>query len=107
MFYPKAIRPSAPPSSQAEDTHLAVNPAEGVLPPSLPPPRQPEPIEVHNAPLEASSDKSVTASEAKVASQGFQQDLASTVMLAGGAIKDREEVTTSKVDKSASQAPQL
>ena len=38
VVYPEAIHPSVPPSSQAEDTPLAVNPNEGVLPPSLPPP---------------------------------------------------------------------
>ena len=68
VFYPEAICPSAPPSSQAEDTPLAVNPNEGVLPPSFPFPGQPEPAEEHNAPLEASSDKTATASEAEVAS---------------------------------------
>ena len=107
VFYPEAIRPSAPPPSQAEDTPLAVNPNEGVLPPSLPPPRQPKPTEEHNAPLRASLDKTATAFGAEVASQGFQQDLASTVMPAGGAVKDKEGITTSKADKSASQAPKL
>ena len=107
VFYPEAIRPSAPPPSQTEDTPLAVDPNEGVLPPSLPPPGQPEPAEEHNAPSRASLDKTATAFGAEVASQGFQQDLASTVMPAGGAVKDKEGITTSKADKSTSQAPKL
>ena len=107
MFYPEAIHTLAPPSSQAEDTPLTINPNEEVLPPSLPSPGQPEPAKGNNAPPESSLDKTTTASEAEVASQGFQQDLASTVMPAGGATKDKEGVTISEADKSANQAPKL
>ena len=107
VFYPKAIRPLAPPPSQAEAIPLAVNPNEGVLPPSLPPPGQPKPAEEHNAPPGASLDKTATASGAEVASQGFQQDLASTVMLAEGAAKDKKGVTTYEADKPANQTSKL
>ena len=107
MFYPEAIRTSAPPSSHAEDTPSTVNLNEEVLPPSLPPPGQPEPAKENNANSEASLDKTTAASEAEVASQGFQQDLVFTVMPAGGATKDKEGVTTSEVDKSANQTPKL
>jgi len=79
----------------------------GVLHPSLPPPGQPELAEEHNALPGASLDKTATASGVEVASQGFQQDLASTVMPAGGAVKDKEGITTSEADKSVSQAPKL
>ena len=68
VFYPEAIRTSAPPSSQAEDTPLTINPNEEVLPPSLPPLGQPEPTKENNAILEASLDKTATAFEAEVAS---------------------------------------
>ena len=44
---------------------------------------------------------------AEVASQIFQQDLASTVLPTGGASKDKEEITTSEADKLASQAPKI
>ena len=77
------------------------------MPPSLPPPGQPEPAKGGIAPPEASSDNTTVASEAGVASQGFQQDLASTVLPAGGATKDKGEVTTVEVDKPASQAPKI
>ena len=107
VFYPTTIRTSDPPSSQAEDTPSTTNPNQEVLPQNLPPPGQPEPAKETNAPPEAFLDKTAAASEAEVASQGFQQDLASTVMPAGGAIKDKEGVTTSEADKSASQAPKL
>ena len=107
VFYPTAIRTLAPPSSQAEDTPSATNPNQEVLPQNLPPAGQPEPAKETNAPPEASLDKTAAASEAEVASQGFQQDLASTLMPVGGATKDKEGVTTPKADKSANQAPEL
>ena len=98
VFYPEAIRPSALPPHQAEA------PNEEVLPHSFPPSGQPEPAKGDIALLGASSDKTATTSEAETASQSFQQDLASTVLPTGGATKDKEEITTSKADKSASQA---
>ena len=101
VFYPKVIRPSDTPTPQA------VNPNEEVLPLSLPPPGQPDPAKGDTAPPEASSDKTAAASEAGVASPGFQQDLASTVLPAGGATKDKGEATTVEVDKPASQAPKI
>ena len=68
VFYPEAIRTSAPPSNQAEDTPSTINPNEEVLPSSLPPPGQPKPAKENNAPSEASLDKTAVASEAEVAS---------------------------------------
>ena len=107
MFYPTAICASDPPSIQAEDTPSTTNPNQEILPQNLPPAGQPEPVKESNAPPEASLDKTVAASEAEVASQGFQQDLACTVMLAEGATKDKEGVITLEADKSANQAPKL
>ena len=107
VFYPIAIRTSAPPSNQAEDIPSTTNPNQEVLPQNLPPPGQPELAKETNAPPEASLDKTTAASEVEVVSQGFQQDLASTVMPTGGANKDKEGVTTSEADKSANQASKL
>ena len=107
VFYPEAIRPSAPPTHQAEATPSPVNPNEEVLPPSLPPPGQPELAKRSITPPEASSDKTATAFEVEVASQSFQQDLASTVLPAGRASKEKEEITHSEADKPASQAPKM
>ena len=107
VFYPEEIRTSAPPSNQAENTLSTINPNEEVLPPSLPSSGQSEPAKDNNALPKAFSNKTAVASEAEVASQGFQQDLASTVMPAGEATKDKEEVTTLEADKPASQAPKL
>ena len=107
VFYPKAIRPSDTPVPQAETTPLTVNPHMEVLLPSPPPPGQSNPAKEDSAPPEASSDKTAAVSEAGVASPGFQQDLASTVLPAKGATKDKEEVTTEEANKPASQAPKI
>ena len=98
-FYPETILNSAPPSSQAGNTPSTINHNKEVLPPRLPPPGQSEPAKDNNAPPKASLDKTAVASEAKVASQSFQQDLTSIVLPAGEATKDKEGVTTSEADK--------
>ena len=107
MFYPTAIRASDPPSTQAKVTPTATDPNQEVPPQNPPPPSQQEPTKETSAPQEASLDKAAAAPEAEVASQGFQQDLASTVMPAEGAAKDKERITTSEADKLANQASKL
>ena len=107
VFYLEAICSSAPPTHQAEATPSTANPNEEVLALSLPPPGQPEPAKENIAPPEASSDKTLAASEAEVASQSFQQDLASTILPARGAVKDKKDITTSEANKPASQAPKI
>ena len=107
VFFPEAIHASAPPSNQAEETPSTVNPTKDALPPQLLSSGQPEIAKESNDPPEASLDKTADAIEAEVASQGFQQDLASTVMPVGGVAKDKEGVITSEEDKSAHQAPKL
>ena len=75
VFYLEAIRPSDTPTSptpQAETIPSTINPNEEVLPPSLPPLGQPDPVKEDTAPPEASSDKTAAASETGVASPGFQ-----------------------------------
>ena len=101
VFYPEAIRPSDTPTPQAETIPSTVNPNEAVLLPNIPPPDQSDLTKEDTVCPEASSDKT------EVASPGFQQDLASTILSANGATKDKGEVTTAEVDKSASQAPKI
>ena len=50
VFYPEAIRPSDTPTPQVEPIPSTVNPNEEVLPPSLPPPGQPDPAKGDTAP---------------------------------------------------------
>ena len=107
VFYPTAIRASDPPSTQAEVTPTTTDPNQEVPPQNPLPPSQQEPAKETSAPQEASLDKATTAPEAEVASQGFQQDLASTVMLVEGAAKDKKGVTTSEADKPANQTSKL
>ena len=45
--------------------------------------------------------------EVGAASQGFQQDLASTVMPAEGASKDKEGTTTTEADNPANKTSKL
>ena len=45
--------------------------------------------------------------EAGVASQGFQQDLASTTMPIEGTLKDKEGTTTTEVDNPANKTSKL
>ena len=66
VYYPEAIRSSTPQPYQADTPPPVINPNEGVLP--------------RNSPLGASPNKSTTASKAETASQGFQQELDSTVL---------------------------
>ena len=107
VFYPEVIRPSALLPPQAEAPPPVVNPNEEVSPHNFPLAGQPESATGGIALPRASSDKTVTALEAETTSQNFQQDLASIVLPTGGISKDKEKITTSEVDKSASQTPKI
>ena len=72
-----------------------------------PPSSQQEPAKETSASHEASLDKAAAVPEAEIASQGFQQDLASTVMPVEEAAKDKEGITTSEADKLANQTSKL
>ena len=102
-----AIRISHPPSTQAEVTSVTTdpNPEESLQDP--PPPRQQELAKEASASQVAPLDEAVAVPDTKVASQGFQQDLASTVMPAEGTAKGKEGVTTSEADKPTNQTSKL
>ena len=59
------------------------------------------------APQEVSSDKAAAIPEVEAASQGFQQDLASTTMPAEGASKDKEGTITTEADNLANKTSKL
>ena len=107
VFYPPAICTSDPPSTQFEVTPTTTDPNQEVSPQNPFPPSQQEPAKETSASQEASLDKAAAVSEAEVASQGFQQDLASTVMLAEVSSKDKKGITTSEADKPANQTSKL
>ena len=106
IFYPEAIRPSVLLPHQA-DAPSVINFNEEVSPHSFPPFGQPELAKGGLAPPGASLDKTTTASEAETASQGFQQDLDSTVLPIVGVIKAKEGATTSEAEISAGQNPKI
>ena len=70
VYYPEAIRSSTSQPYQADTPSPTINPNEEVLP--------------RNSTPGASPNKSTTASKAEMASQGFQQELDSTVLSIGG-----------------------
>ena len=107
VFYPPAIWISDPPSTQAKMTSINIdpNPEESLQDP--PPPSQQEPAKEASASQVAPLDKAAAVPNADVASQGFQQDLASTIMPAEGVAKGKEGVATSKADKPANQTSKL
>ena len=83
------------------------NPNKEVQPQDLPLPSQQGPTKETGASKEVPSDKAVIVLEVGAASHGFQQDLASTVMPAEGASKDKEGTTTSGADNPANQTSKL
>ena len=84
-----------------------INPSEEVLPRNSPPRGQPRSTEAGLAPPGTSPDKPTTASEAETASQGFQQELDSTILPTGGTTKAKDGIATSKADLPTSQTPQI
>lgn len=107
VFYPEAIRPSILLPHQADAPSLVINLNEEVSPHSFPPLGQPELAKGGLTLPGASPDKTTTASKAETASQGFQQDLDSTVLPTGGVTKAKEGITTSEADISAGQNPKI
>ena len=107
VFYPTAIQASDPPSTQAEVTPPTIELDQEVPPQNPLPPSQQKPAKEASVTEEASLDKAAVALEAKVASQGFQQDLTSTIMPAEGDAKDKERITPPGVEKPANQTSKL
>ena len=107
VFYPSAIRASNPPSAQDDMASTTVNPNPEVLPQDPPLPNQQGPTKESSASQEVSLDKAAAIPEVGAASQGFQQDLASMVMPAEGAAKDKERTTTSEANNPANKTSKL
>ncbi|XP_050241285.1 uncharacterized protein LOC126690203 [Quercus robur] len=107
VYYLEAIRPSAPQPYQADVPSPVINLNEEVLPRNSPSCGQPGQTKEGLAPLEAFPDKITTALEAEAASQGFQQELDSTILPTGGITKAKDGITTSEADLPASQTPQI
>ena len=102
VFYHEVIRPSILQSHQANAPSPVINLNEEVLPRNSPPRGQPGPTKEGLAPPRASPDKITTVSEARTTSQGFQQELDSTVLPTGGITKAKDGIATSEADLPAS-----
>ena len=107
MFYPSAIRASDLPSAQDDVASTVVDPSPATLPQDPLPPSQQGPTKETSASQEVSSDKAAAVPEVGAASQGFQQELASTVLPAERATKDKERTTTSEADNPANKTSKL
>ena len=107
VFYPEAICPSVLLPHQADAPSSVINLNEEVSPHSFPPLGQSKLAKRGLAPPRASPDKTTTTSEVETTSQGFQQDLDSTVLPTGGVTKAKEGITTSEADISAGQNPKI
>ena len=107
VFYPSAIRASDLPSAQDEVASTVVDSNKEVQPQDPPLPSQQGSTKEPGVSQEVPSDKAAIVSEVGAASQGFQQDLASTVMPVEGASKDKEGTTTSEADNPANKTSKL
>ena len=107
VFYPEVIHPSVLLPHQADTPSSIINLNEEVSPHSFPPLGQSELAKGGLAPPGASPDKTTTASEAETASQGFQQDLDSTILPTGGVTKAKEGVIASEANISTGQNPKI
>ena len=107
VYYPEAIRPSAPQTYQADAPSSVINLNEEVLPRNSPPFGQLGPTKKDLAPPRAPPDKITPSLEAETAFQGFQQELDSTVLPTGGITKAKDGISTSEADLPASQTPQI
>ena len=79
------------------------NTTKEARPQDPPLPSQQGPTKELEAPQEISLDKAAVVPKARAASQGFQQDLASTNMPVEGALKDKEGTTTTEADNPANK----
>ena len=89
VFYSPAIQVSAPLSTQAKVTSITTDPNSEASLQDPSPSGQQELAKKASASQEAPLDKVAAVPEAEAASQDFQQDLASTVMPAERAAKDK------------------
>ena len=107
VFYPSVIRASDLPSIQDEVACTVADPNKEVQPQDPPFPSHQGPTKETGASQEVPSDKAAVVPEVGAASQGFSQDLASIVMPADGASKDKEGTTTSKANNPANKTSKL
>ena len=107
VYFPPAIRASAPPSTQGDVASAIADPVQEVQPQDPLSLNQPEQPKEPEASKDTSSDKAIEVPQDGVASQGFEQALASTTMPTEGASKDKEETIPTEVNKSTNKTSQL
>ena len=107
VYFPLAIRASAPPSIQGDVTSTVTDPVQEAQPQDPLPLNQPKQPKEPEVSKDTSSNKTVEVPQDGAASQGFEQALASTTMPVEGASKDKEETIPTKVDKPTNKTSKL
>ena len=107
IYFPLAIRASDLPSTQGKVASTVTDLAEEAQPRDPLPPNQYEQSKEPEVSKETSSDKATEIPQDGLASQDFQQALASITIPAEGASKDKEEMIPAEADKPANKTSKL
>ena len=107
IYFPPAIRTSDLPSTQGELASTVADMFKEAQPQDPFPPNQHEQAKEPEVSKETSPDKAAGVPQDGVASQDFQQALASTTMPAEGASKDKEETIPTEADKPTNKTSKL
>ena len=107
VYFPPAIRASAPPSTQGDVASTVTDPIQEAQPQDPLPLNQLEQPKEPEVSKDTSSGKAVEVPQDGAASQGFEQALALTTMPAEGASKDKEDTIPTEVDKPTSKTSKL
>ena len=99
IYFPSAIRASNLPSTQGEVASMVADPIEEALPQDPLPPNQQEQPKEPKVLKDTSSNKAAKVPQDGATSQGFEQALASTIMPAEGAPKEKEKTIPIEADK--------
>ena len=107
IYFPPAIRTSDLPSTQGELASTVADMFKKAQPQDPFPPNQHEQAKEPEVSKETSPDKAAKVPQDGVASQDFQQALASTTMPIEGASKDKEETILIEADKPTNKTSKL
>ena len=107
IYFPPTIRASDLPSTQGELASTIADMFKEAQPQDPLPPNQHEQAKEPEVSKETSPDKAAKVPQDGVASQDFQQALASTTMPVEGASKDKEETILIEADKPTNKTSKL
>ena len=103
IYFPPPIPASNLPSTQGEVASMVADPIEEALPQDPLPPNQQEQPKEPKVLKDTSLNKATKVPQDGVAFQGFEQALASTIMLAEGTLIEKEKKIPTEADKPANK----